>query len=534
MYSIKVFTSSIKNILNDRLNTFVFICIIIITISNLNLIGEGFFGLVDEFRYAHSRKAITSALDRDFMQASKELFSTEGRPGDAVIKIIPNAIQFISGKILHLTNIEGKIYYNNTWPLFIFNYITFLFILFFHYKLSKHIFQNTMFTLLSVLVYLSLTNSHLYLRHALPYDTSLLILYYVVYKIIILIDTNRLTFINSFLLGSLSYFGYLVYPGYIPLFLASALILFFYHFKTDQFFLKFKAGFLFAMGSVVCLFVFEGLSRLGSGSYIDDALRLSTTIIQGSFEESFSFLFKYFLQVEGITGIFLILFLVLFIALLFYDISRNKLRNNSTITTLFLIIFFVFVSYASFGYFLKKFVFYGRLLHQFFPFICIFSIYALRKIIFSFSYYKLLVVLTAIIFIVDFAYKFIEYRSYAYPRDIELKILKSGKFSDINYFCEYEHCRNIFPNYVSKEFNKNINGDSITLINFCYFAPVYDVTTSKPFKSGTYSFLVFSKPHFLKFKAYQYEGFNIEERNNIDQMDLKLKIYTTKPSAIKW
>jgi hypothetical protein len=37
--------------------------------------------------------------------------------------------------------------------------------------------------------------------------------------------------------------------------------------------------------------------------------------------------------------------------------------------------------------------------------------------------------------------------------------------------------------------------------------------------------LLESGNHFLNFKAYQYEGYDIQERKNLDKLSLKINVY---------
>ena len=157
--------------------------------------------------------------------------------------------------------------------------------------------------LISVLLFSTLTNSYLYLRHALPYDTSLLIFYLVIYKIVIYTEENSLSFKKSLIIGICSFLGFLVYPGYFPLFIVGLFLLFFNNISKKNIFKKIYYSSYYILGSILCLIIFEKISRLVGRSYILDAIGLSKTITQGSFEESFVFIFKYLFEVEGLTGI---------------------------------------------------------------------------------------------------------------------------------------------------------------------------------------------------------------------------------------
>ena len=336
--------------------------------------------------------------------AIKDIFSTQGRPADAVIKIIPNAMQYVTANIFSLNYYESK----NSYPLFIFNFIIYCFILVIHFKLSYLLLKDNFLALISVLLYSTLTNSYLYLRHALPYDMSLLIFYLAIYKIAIYTEENSLSFKKSLLIGIFSFLGFLVYPGYFPLFIVGLFILFFNNLSKQNILKKIYYSSYYILGGLLCLFIFEKIGRLVGRSYILDAIGLSKTITQGSFEESFVFILKYLFEVEGLTGIILLISLFIFFIIMLYQIKNKRFKQYSLISLLGIALLGMYLAYAFAGYFLHKVVFYGRLLHQYLPFICIFSIYAINELLIRITRKnQLILCVISIIFIVNFGFNFI-------------------------------------------------------------------------------------------------------------------------------
>lgn len=502
--------------------------IILITISKLNLIGSGFLSFPDEFRYASSGKALKDFSELEFKSGIINIFSTQGRPGDALIKLIPNTIQFISGKILGTDFYESK----NSFPLFLFNFLIYVSILIRIYRISNHILKNNYFALLSVLVYSSLTNSHIYLRHALPYDTSLLIFLYVIYKIIINIEKDKTNFLSIFYLGLFCFFAYLVYPGYILLYFLSLLILVFYKIELNTLKTKILHLIYFALGSLSCLIIFEILSRFAGISYIDSALKLSTTITQGSFDESFVFIFKYLIEVEHITGIMLIVSLPLTLFIISKIIINKEYSNNSLVALLFFSLTALYSIYAGSGYFFNKVVLYGRLLHQFFPFICIFFVFSIDSLLKNYLIKKYLVLALSIFCLFNYYKSYEDYLSHYYPRDIAWQQIKSNPLAEVNTTCEYENSWSVMPKKINLDLNKSENitnhnlNNKILIINCCYFYPVNDISKYNTYKPNSEQKLIDSKKHFLNFKAYQYEGFDKDERKILDKISFKIKVFS--------
>jgi hypothetical protein len=514
----------------DPLKYLLITSIVLITAIKLNLIGAGFLSFLDEFRYTTSGKALEYVSDVKIGAALNTIFSTEGRPADAILNIIPNAIQLATAHIFNLNYYEST----NSYPLFIFNFIIYCFILIVHFKFSKFVLKDSFLALISVLVFGSLTNSYLYLRHALPYDASLLIFYLVIYKTFKYTEGERLLFRKSFLLGIFSFLGYLVYPGYFPLFVVGLFILFFNNLAKEGLFKKIYHSGYYILGSIFCLFIFEALSRIGGRSYISDALHLSSTVYQGSFEESFSFIVKYLYEVEGLAGVILIFGSILFCLIIIHRIKNKTAKQHSHIQLLGYSIIGLFIAYASAGYFLHTMVFYGRLLHQYFPFICIFSLFSINEVIKNTRNNRLILFVISLVFIVNFSMNFIHYKSFSYPRDVAWKLSKTIYLEDIENVCEVNNSWSLMPSY--KEYahsNVHVKRDrqqfhTILVTNCCAVCSGISPAIYHAFNPNENYNLLDTKPHFINFKAYQYEGYNISDRKNIDKINLQIRVFAKR------
>src|SRR4026208_1430048 len=107
-----------QNYEKEPLKYILVIIIVLITAVKLNLIGTGFLAYPDEFRYMSSRKALHDLSEFNIRGAFIDISSTNGRPGDAVLKMIPNSIQYLTAHIFKLNYYESE----NSAPLFIFNF----------------------------------------------------------------------------------------------------------------------------------------------------------------------------------------------------------------------------------------------------------------------------------------------------------------------------------------------------------------------------------------------------------------------------
>jgi hypothetical protein len=495
--------------------------------------GAGFLAFPDEVRYCQSGRALQNIAELKIGAAIKDIYLTQGRPADAVINIIPNAIQYVTAHIFNLSLYEPE----NTYPLFLFNFFTYCLILFILFRISKLLLDDSFLALVSVLLYSTLTNSYLYLRHALPYDMSLLIYYYLIYKIVIYTNETNLSSMKSFIIGFCSFIGFLVYPGYFPLFIVGLFILFFNNLSKTIIYRKILYSGSYILGSILCLVIFEKIGRLVGKSYIYDAIGLSKTITQGSFEESFSFILKYFYKVEGLTGIFLIIGLSIFFLITICRIKDKTFKQNSLINLFAIALLGNYLAYATAGYFFHKVVFYGRLLHQYLPFICIFSIYSINELLDKLTRKgKLVLSLISIIFIINFSFNFINYKSLSYPRDILWQLIRANNSINVENVFNYDDQWPVMPKESELNYS-NIHGKpvksyyNIILIGGNFSSSIYllsSVTKHHLFNPNDNYHLLESKSSFMNFKAYPFDsGATMIDRQNIAKNPIKIKIFST-------
>ncbi len=500
--------------------------IILITIVKLNLAGTGFLCFPDEQRYFHTVKMLNALSNFNFREAVDNIFSAQGRPGDVIVKIIPTTLQYATARLFNLYLFES----NNSYMMFLYNYMVHCLIIFFFYKLSRVALQEQKIALCSVLIYCSLTNSYLYIKHALPYDASLLFFLYISYKTFMYIEGYVKDNHKYFLVGFISFAGYLIYPGYFVLYIHIFFMLVLY--KKENFSLREKISIIkfHSLGSITLLALAEALSLVGGKSYITSALSLSTTITQGSFEESFSFIIKYLLEVERLAGLTVICLTILtFIFSLKQKRQQYNLLNNYPVLV-GLISIALYLFYASAGFFMHKFVFYGRLLHQFFPFLCIFSLSFICKM--QTITKNTLIVLLSVISTQSFSANFLDILEIEYPRDVVWRLINKYGTDSINNICEHTDSWSIIPSKKELEKTgifarerKHISNKDIILVNGCFFYPFSDISKYNSVKLPTGFKLRELNSYFLNFKAYQFEGYSITERENIDFLNLNIKTF---------
>lgn len=492
--------------------------------------GTGFIAFHDESRYCLAGKALHHISKLEIGPAIKDIFSAQGRPVGVIFHIIPNTLQYITSHLFNLSYYESK----NSFPLFIFNFIILCFILIVHYLFSKLLFNDTFLALISVLLFSTLTDSYIYLRHALPYDMSLLIFYVALYKIAIYTKNNCLSNKKSLIIGFCSFLGFSVYPGYFVLYFIILFILLFNKLNLDNIFKRLFASIYFLLGGILGLFFFDKISRLVKTSYILNLQALSTTINQGSFEESYIFLFKYLIEVEGLAGLILLIGLLFFFFIINYQIKNKKFEQYSLINLLGIAVIGAFLSYASAGYFLHKVIFNTRLLHQYLIFICIIALYAINIVIAGLIKENIVIALIGMVFIINYIVNIGNYCQLYYPRDILWQIIYENKL--INSVKDHKYCDQwpVMPknnNLLYYDINmKSIPANyEIILTGTPYSYNVYITcrkTKSHKLNSKDNYHWVASKPSFMNFKAYQFDsGASMIERYKMSTMDIKINIF---------
>ena len=121
----------------------------------------------DEVRYCQSGIAFQDLSHFKLVAAVKAIASTQGRPADAILNLFPITLQYITAHIFNLNYYESQ----NSYAVFVCNFIIYCLILLVHYRFSKLLLYDSYLAFASVVLFSTLTNSYLYLRHALPYES---------------------------------------------------------------------------------------------------------------------------------------------------------------------------------------------------------------------------------------------------------------------------------------------------------------------------------------------------------------------------
>ena len=490
-------------------------------IGKMYLLGKGYLSFPDEFRYISAQDFIEFLKKGDFKIALTQLFEVQGRPGLVIAAIIPAGIQIGIANYLMIP-------YNSptsAWIIYIYNILIYLLILWNIFKLCTKLGFTVYQSLLALIVFTFTLNSFIYLRHTFPYDTSLLM---GLIAFNLAISKNAKSLFSMLLQGLSISACFLIYPGYFPLVFAFAVFWLYANRDSFKSNVWIKFGFLFSLAFLMPFLFIEGLANICNKSYFFDAKQLSETIIQGSFEEGFSFLFKYLWQVENGLGVFYVFGVLGFFFIVFKKVIQTRAQLNQT-EWLFLSVAAGFLFYGSLVFFMHKMVFYGRIIHQFVPFIAVFAVYTTFQILKSETLKKQLIWVLPVLMAVLSINAYRQYLVVEYPRDFFHKTNRTGalKARTIEYSCQWFGS---LPRIEKFGDTNNIRHDKIILVNWCH--PAGDsVQTGKiwnRFAPASGQKLIARAPHYMSYIGYQFEGASIIQRQELREYPPMLEIYTEK------
>ncbi|MFN4915145.1 MAG: hypothetical protein ACK5FT_07480 [Sphingomonadales bacterium] len=508
--------------LNKNKSTILFSLICLSVVLKIAILGSGLYTFPDEFRYVASQDAFEAIMHGDWQTAVKKMYAVDGRPALVLLGLIPAAAQILTANFFMIPyNCQAIDYI-----LYGYNLLIFLFILRLLYVIGLKTGLQKEQSLLAVLIYACGVNAWLYIRHAFPYDTALLM---VLFTIIYLINNaDRMQIRHAAFTGFLLALSFALYPGFYVL-IAAVVLVYAWIAYSRQAFLKLSA--VAGFTGLLVLAFFEILAKVAGTSYLLQATELSGTIVFGDFADTLLFPAKYLWKADYVIGI--IVLIGSFIALIQFGKSvsnrswRNQLQQNLPV------LFSVSAMLALFAFMLQgpilgKMVFYGRTFHQFYPFMILLFCWWLfkqPKLGKPFVLYGIagLALLTNL-------YVAVQYRKVDYPRnfskhvnahftgykkvvyDSEMKI--PGKTMSVPHDC--------FP-YLPVETQMPFCADTaktLVLVNNCYMWLPDIGTVKQEYRGG--GKVIYRKPHFTCFYPYLFEGAEIVNREMYEKSGFEM------------
>lgn len=481
----------------------VFLVVIGLLLGRVYIAGEGYLDDTDEVDYSLAEQAYEALLRFDLPGCCNYISQTEGKPTEALLKMCVIPFHHGYASALHMPRYSVK----GLMPLIVYNLLLSISLLVLFYSVLVRLQFPALHALLGMAGLGILVNFNVYTRHILSYELGLFLQLLALW---FLLPLHKLTKRRIALAGLCSAVGFTAYNGYFMF----PVILFLFLALSEASCIKdfFNRLVTFATAFVVVIAFYECLFRLGGNSFIMSSITLSETIDQGSHSEGFSFLFKYVAAVEAIWGIVLVGMASVSLVLLLMR------RNFGLTEKLFLVSIVAYLLFGFTVFVLHKFVFYGRILHMYFPFLILGALLFLQRLRFtqSFTFVSLVLFLFAAQYMVNLR----SLKSIAYPRQV-IEAFGVGDTSrkdlTINFFQEMNYAHRYLDIKLYQGLETlpcRLPSGSYDAVNICFFRHSKRSMfqrTYKPYAPGLGTVL-FSEPHFMTHPAYLFEYCNKDGR----------------------
>jgi hypothetical protein len=500
----------------------------------LALLGHGTLADYDERRYIQSFEAVRAALHGHWQACAFALSMVDARPVDALWRCVPAAGQ------LALARYAG-------WDIYAFpslllptllNWAATVGTAWFFWRICRRLLAGApaarQWALVAAVLYASLINTSIYVRHVLPYDAALLLFMGLLYWVLSQPSSPNAWFWARLGLGAGAL--WLLYPGYYagPVLLVAPLL----DWRRPVAWGLANFGRLLALGSGfgLPLLVAEALSRLGGAPpFWAVSYDLSRHILQGDPSEGYTFWLKYLWQVEGALGLVLLVLLALALWQAGQRISRQGIASvvprtpRQKVLAAALLLFMVHATAAAVGH---RIVWYARLLHLYLPFLVLAGVAALaasRRV----GWAAGAGAAGCLVGLVSYGLFFAAYQQIAYPTDVIAKYkLNCLPVSKLRY-CEAvliaedlrfrpHGPRSAAPTQCPATLN---DADSLTvLVNFALLYPLAAETRTPVPSFGAAARVLVDEPHYQTFPAYEFEGLAPSERAETQRQQFRLQV----------
>ncbi|MGI4862342.1 MAG: hypothetical protein ACRYFZ_00350 [Janthinobacterium lividum] len=507
----------------------------------LALLGRGTLVDYDERRYFQSFEALKAAAHGDWQACAYALSMVDARPVDALWRCLPAAGQLL---LARYTGWDIYAFPSLLLPTLL-NWAATALVAWFFLRVCQLLFASIpaakQWALVAAVLYASLVNTSIYVRHVLPYDAALLLFMWLFYWVLCKPARPSSWFWGK--LGVGAGLLWLCYPGYYagPVLLVLPLL----NWQRPLSWVLAHLGQLVALGVgfILPLAAAEALSRFGGAPpFWAVSYDLSLHILQGDPAEGYTFWLKYLWQVEGTLGMVLVALLLLAgwqagqrigrtgLAALVPHTQYQKLMVGA------LLLFLVHATAAAVGH---RIVWYGRLLHLYMPFLVLAGVHALATSRQQ-GRAALLALASCAVGVVSYILFFVSYQRIAYPTDTivayHLNCLPARQLR----YCEEVRVpaglrflaqgpRAAAPVQCSPQ-----PVDSLTiLVNFALLYPPNAATRTVVPSFGPAARVVFDGPHYRAFPAYDFEGLTPAERAETRRRRYRLRVLRVATASAK-
>ncbi|HET9503936.1 MAG TPA: hypothetical protein VFO93_10365 [Hymenobacter sp.] len=499
----------------------------------LLLLGSGTLVDYDERRYFQSFEAVRAAAHGHWQACAFALSMVDARPVDALWRCLPAAGQLL------LARYAGWDMYSYPSLLLptLLNWTATVGTAWFCWRIGQRLLADTpaarQWALVAAVLYASLINTSIYVRHVLPYDSAMLLFMALLWWVLCQPPMPKAWFWARLGLGA----GllWLLYPGYYagPVLLVAPLLD--WHRPVSWALANFSRLLALGLGFGLPLLGAEALSRLGGGPpFWAVSYDLSLHILQGDPAEGYTFWLKYLWQVEGALGLVLLALLawaimraVCYLALAGAAASVPRTPRQKLLAAA-LLMFLLHATAAAVGH---RIVWYGRLLHLYLPFLVLAGVAALagsrqpgRAGWVGLG--------GCLVGLASYGLFFVKYQQLAYPPEIIVKYrLNCLPASNLTYYesvrvAESLRFRPHGPHTAAPNCRQPTTNDADSLTVLVNFALLYPLTASActPPPAFAPARVLVDTPYYRTFPAYEFEGLAPSERAESQRQKFRLRV----------
>lgn len=506
----------------------------------LLLLGSGTLVDYDERRYFQSFEALRAAAHGHWSACAFSLSMVDARPADALWRCVPAAGQLLLARYVGW---DRYAFPSLLLPTLL-NWAATVGVAWFFWRSCQRLLAGVaaapQWALVAAVLYASLVNTSIYVRHVLPYDGALLLFMGLLYWVLCQPSSPKAWFWARLGLGA----GllWLLYPGYYagPVLLVAPLL----SWRRPVRWVLAHFGRLLALGVGfgLPLLVAEALSRLGGApAFWAVSYDLSLHVLQGDPAEGYTFWLKYLWQVEGALGLVLLALLGLAVRQAGRYLARAGVAGllpatpRQKLLVAALLLFGVHATAATVGH---RIVWYGRLLHLYFPFLVLAGVAALavsRRRAWAVG----VGLGSCLAGLVSYGLFFAEYQHIAYPTDVIVKYQLNCLPDSALRHCESVQItdglrfRPRGPRMAAPKFcfPATNDADSLTvLVNFALLYPLI-ASTRTPLPAFEHARIVVDEPYYRTFPAYEFEGLAPSERAETQRQEFRLRVLRVAAAA---
>ena len=507
----------------------------------LALLGHGTLVDYDERRYTQSFEAVRAAAHGNWQACAFALSMVDARPVDALWRCLPAAGQLL------LARYAGWDIYGFPSLLLptLLNWAATVLAAWFFFQICRKLLAEVaaacQWALVAAVLYASLVNTSIYVRHVLPYDGALLLFLGLLAWVVRQPAAPSSWFWVR--LGVGAGLLWLCYPGYYagPVLLVATLLD--WRRPVSWVLAHYRHLLALGIGFAAPLLVAEALSRLGGAPpFWAVSYDLSLHILQGDPSEGYTFWLKYLWQVEGVLGMVLLVLLVVAIAQAWHYILREGIAAvlprtpRQSVLVSALLLFLAHATAAAVGH---RIVWYGRLLHFYMPFLVLAGVAALATSQRS-AWARGVALGSCLMGVISYGFFFVAYQRVAYPTDVITAYhLNCLSDSQVRYCDEVRvpiniHFRPRGPRTAAPADCPPSSPDSLTvLVNFALLYPLNAATRATLPSFGPAARVVFDGRHYRAFPAYDFEGLAPSERAETRRRRFRLRVLRLPATAAK-